>query len=251
MKNTSVATAISAILLFVSSVSSGTEPVKQVLYESGANGYHTYRIPGLVLTTKGTLLAFCEGRKTSRSDHGDLDLLVRRSSDGGATWTDQVIVHEEGGDAKITIGNPCPVVDRDTGTVWLAFCRNNDDVLMTHSDDDGATWSTPEDITEDVKLETWDWYATGPGHGIQLERGEHKGRLVFPCDHRDTSRPKGWNEAGRSHIFYSDDHGKTFQLGTPTDWSMNECEMAERSDGCLLLSMRIRQTTSPNSQLTG
>jgi len=213
-------------------------PQKIKLFVSGTEGYHTYRIPGLVVTTKGTLLAFCEGRKTSRSDHGDLDLMLRRSTDGGKTWSAQQIVHEEGGAAKITIGNPCPVVDAATGTVWLAFCRNNDRVFMTHSDDDGLAWTEPKEITAQVKEEGWGWYATGPGHGIQLTRGKHKGRLIFPCDHGVKVRPGGWKEKGRSHVFYSDDHGKTFQLGKPTDWGMNECEAVELADGRLLLSMR-------------
>ncbi|MFW6107456.1 MAG: sialidase family protein [bacterium] len=216
----------------------GHEPVKTRVYVSGEGGYHTYRIPGLVVTTKGTLLAFCEGRKTSRRDHGDIDLMLRRSTDQGTSWSDQQVVHEEGGTAKITIGNPCPVVDRDTGTVWLAFCRNNARVFLTHSRDDGKSWAEPSEITRDVKDPKWDWYATGPGHGIQLQRGEHKGRLVVPCDHRVKGHPGGWKGAGRSHLVYSDDHGKTWRAGEPTDWGMNECEVVERADGSLLLCMR-------------
>ena len=88
-----------------------------------------------------SVLAFCEGRKTGGGDHGDLDLLMKRSTDGGRTWSPQSIVYEEGGDAKITIGNPCPVVDRSTGTIWLPFCRDNKQVFITRSDDDGKTWN--------------------------------------------------------------------------------------------------------------
>ena len=128
-----------------------------VVYRAGEDGYHTYRIPALVATSKGTLLAFCEGRKTSKQDHGDVDLVLKRSSDGGNTWTKQQLVHEDGGDEKITIGNPCPVVDATTGTIWLPLTRNNDAVLMLSSTDDGVTWSKPRDITKSVKKKT------GPG----------------------------------------------------------------------------------------
>jgi len=208
------------------------------VWASGKDGYHTYRIPGLVVTPKGTLLAFCEGRKTGSGDHGDIDLLVKRSTDGGRTWSDQKIVHEEGGTAKITIGNPCPVVDRTTGAVHLPFTRDNDRVFVTRSEDDGVTWTEPHDITASVKAPEWDWYATGPGHGIQIRRGAHKGRLVVPCDHRVKGRKGSWGGAGRSHVIYSDDHGRTWLRGSPTAWGMNECEAVELADGSLLLSMR-------------
>jgi len=130
------------------------------VFVAGQDGYHTYRIPALVRTTKDTLLAFCEGRKNNRRDHGDLDLVLKRSSDGGRTWSRQQLVYEEGGSAEVTIGNPAPVVDQDTGVIWLPFCRDNDRVLMTHSTDDGLTWASPADITGDVKEP--DWTCTPP-----------------------------------------------------------------------------------------
>lgn len=213
-------------------------PVKQTVYQSGTDGYHTYRIPALVVTRPGTLLAFCEGRKTGRGDHGDLDLVLKRSTDGGQTWSPQQLVHEEGGTAPITIGNPCPVVDQDTGTVWLTFCRNNDRVFVTHSVDDGQTWAAPIEITGSVKDAAWGWYATGPGHGIQLRRGRHAGRLVVPCDCREAQGTGNWNEKGRSLVIYSDDRGRTWKRGQITDKGMNECEVVELADGTLLLSMR-------------
>ena len=213
-------------------------PEKKQVYASGKDGYHTYRIPSLVVTTKGTLLAFCEGRKNSRSDHGNIDLMLKRSTDKGRTWSEQQIVHEEGGDKKITIGNPCAVVDEDTNTIWLAFCRNNDRVFITHSEDDGKTWAEPREITGNVKEPEWGWYATGPGHGIQLTRGEHDGRLVLPCDCGDSKGWGNWNDKGHSLVIYSDDHGKTWTHGELTEKSMNECEVVELADGSLLLSMR-------------
>ena len=78
------------------------------LFTAGADGYHTYRIPALLVTARGSVLAFCEGRKTGAGDHGDVDLVMKHSTDGGRTWSPQQIVHEEGGDAKITIGGSSP-----------------------------------------------------------------------------------------------------------------------------------------------
>jgi sialidase-1 len=223
-------------------ISRAGEAVRQVdVFLSGTQGYHTYRIPAVVLTTKHTLLAFCEGRKTGRGDHGDLDLMLRRrplprsgARDGGKTWQPMQLVYEEGGTAKITIGNPCPVVDRQTGTVWLPFCRDNDRVFMTYSGDDGATWAKPVEITPHVKRPEWSWYATGPGHGVQLSSG----RLVIPCDCRDREDQGDWDKRGHSLVFYSDDHGKSWTLGDMTAAGMNECEVVELADGSLLLSMR-------------
>jgi sialidase-1 len=214
---------------------SAEEGFRQVdVFTSGTEGYHTYRIPGIVATNEGTLLAFCEGRKTSRRDHGDLDLVLRRSDDGGKTWEPMQLVYEEGGTAEITIGNPCPVVDRTSGTIWLPFCRNNDRVFITKSTDDGRTWAPPVEITQHVKKPEWGWYATGPGHGIQLKTG----RLLVPCDCGDSEGWSDWDKKGHSLVFYSDDHGQTWQLGGVADVGMNECEVVELADGSLLLSMR-------------
>ena len=218
----------------VGKVIKDVEPAHQVnVFISGAEGYHTYRIPAIVLTNGGTLLAFCEGRKTGGGDHGDLDLVLRRSTDLGKTWGPMQLVHEEGGTAKITIGNPCPVVDRTTGAIWLPFCRNNDRVLLAKSTDDGKTWTEPIEITKDVKKPEWKWYATGPGHGIQLSSG----RLMIPCD-CGLAGVKDWAKAGHSLVFYSDDHGGSWKLGGVAGPGGDECEVVQLADGSLLLSIR-------------
>ncbi len=234
-------------------------PDQNPLFVSGRDGYHTYRIPALLTTGKGTLLAFCEGRKDSRSDHGDIDLLIRRSTDGGETWSRPQVVWDDGGN---TCGNPCPVVDQETGTIWLLLTHNPGDeglrkilqpgargtrtVWVTSSEDDGQTWAPPREITATTKKPDWDWYATGPGVGIQLRHGPHKGRLVIPCDYSyppsspDDAVPSYGEPAPAfgSHVIYSDDHGKSWHLGGNIQPHGNECQVAELTDGRILLNFR-------------
>jgi len=239
MKTTLVMVAAIALpdFSFVHAAAAGqASPTRVDVFVSGTEGYHTFRIPTLLLTRSGTLLAICEGRKTSRVDHGDVDLVLKRSSDGGRTWGPFELVYEEGDDEKVTIGNPCPVVDQKTGVIWLPFTRENDDVFITSSGDDGKTWSKPQLITGQVK-KNWNWYATGPGNSIQLQRGSHKGRLVIPCDHR-VNGIADRRKSSRSHVFFSDDHGKSWNLGGATDSKMNECAVVEHSDSSLTLNMR-------------
>lgn len=206
------------------------------IFTSGVGGYHTYRIPALVVTPRGTLLAFCEGRKTSRRDDGDIDLLMRRSVDEGQSWEPAGVVHEEGGDAAITIGNPCPVVDQETGTVHLLFTRDNLRAFHTASEDDGKTWSSPIEITAALRDFAFPWtrIGTGPGHGIQLAGG----RLVVPVW---LNERKGTNY--RSAVVISDDQGKTWLPAGLVSGKVpdtNECMVAAFPDGSLYLSMRAQ-----------
>ena len=190
------------------------------LWVSGEGGYRSYRIPAVVSTANGVVLAFAEGRVDGASDTGNIDLLLRRSLDGGDTWGPVQVVWDDGPNV---CGNPCPVVDRRTGTVWLLATWNAGDVhesrvaagfgadsrrvFALHSDDDGASWSAPRELTADVKRADWTWYATGPGAGIQLRRGAHAGRLVIPCDHKAaTDAGEVWN----GHTIHSDDGGATW-----------------------------------------
>lgn len=212
---------------------------RTVLWRAGEGGYHTYRIPALLVTPRGSALAFCEGRKTGPEDHGDIDLLARRSTDGGRTWSAAQVVHEEGGAAPITIGNPCPVVDARTGTIWLPFTRDNRRVLITSSADDGQTWAPPRDLSATVTRPDWVWVATGPGIGIQLATGPHSGRLVVPCDHKRTGTD-GQVEEWNSHMMFSDDGGQTWSLSAPIQKGGNECQVVERADGSLLVNTRMQ-----------
>ena len=217
------------------------------LFESGKEGYKTFRIPAIVTSTKGTVLAFAEGRKNGSSDTGDIDLVLKRSEDKGKTWSSLSVVWNDGDNV---CGNPAPVVDKSTGVIYLLSTWNlgmdheseiikqtskdTRRVFVMSSADDGKTWSDAKEITPSVKLKNWTWYATGPCHGIQIGKGSNAGRMMIPCDHIESVTNKYF-----SHIIYSDDHGKTWTLGgtTPQD-QVNECTIAELSDGKLMLNMR-------------
>lgn len=205
---------------------------QQTLFHAGDGGYACYRIPSLVVTTKGTVIAFAEARKNSRSDHGDIDLVMRRSFNGGRTWSDCQFIADDG---VHTMGNPCPVVDRRNGSIWLAFCRDNKRVLMTKSIDDGRTWTRPTDITRAAMDTNWHWVGTGPGHGVQLRSG----RLLMPC-WADTTPRLG--EIQLSFVFWSDDGGATWKQGGVLDANASdECEVVELETGGLYLNARSRQ----------
>jgi sialidase-1 len=217
------------------------------IFRSGSEGYECFRIPALVTTPTGALLAFAEGRRNGCSDTGDIDLVMKRSEDQGRTWSDLVVIRDDG---PTVCGNPAPVVDRETGTIHLLSTWNLGEdhereiidgtskdtrrVFVMRSEDDGITWSAPEEITQAVKKKNWTWYATGPCHGIQVKQGPFAGRLIIPCDHIE-ARTKMYF----SHIIYSDDHGNTWELGgtTPQD-QVNECTVAELGNGRLMLNMR-------------
>lgn len=247
--------ALIALLVATASAASAS-PIQTEVFIAGTDGYHTYRIPAVVRTRDETLLAFAEGRRGGRGDSGDIDLVVKRSGDGGRTWSAQTVVWDDGVN---TCGNPCPVVDRETGTVWLLSTHNlgadeitriitktskgTRTVWALRSDDDGVTWSKPLQITTTTKDPSWGWYATGPGIGIQIERGPHAGRLVIPCNH-SFDHPEGNLYGGpysyRAHVIYSDDHGKTWELGGATGAHTNESQVVElaKPAGGLLMDMR-------------
>jgi sialidase-1 len=195
------------------------------VFVAGADGVDTYRIPALLITQKDTLLAFCEARKESIRDASPTDMVLKRSTDNGKTWSPmQVIIR---GTSEDAIMNPCPVVDRSNGTIFLV-CSNVQQakLLVTKSTDDGVTWSDPVDISETARCV--ERFAPGPGIGIQMK----KARLVIP----------GYSARGCSMVIYSDDHGETWHAGGEMmedgPGSTGESQVVQLMDGSLMLNMR-------------
>ncbi|MCU0408483.1 MAG: glycoside hydrolase [Bacteroidales bacterium] len=234
------------------------EPGPEHLFRSGTEGYNTFRIPALIRTSRGTLLAFAEGRKNSSSDTGDIDLVMKRSEDGGKTWSSLAVIWDDGNNV---CGNPAPVQDRKSGKIFLLSTwnlgsdreadiikqrsRDTRRIFVIESADDGKTWLVPAEITSTVKQDNWTWYATGPCHGIQVARGAYAGRMIIPCDHIEAVTERYF-----SHIIYSDDSGKTWTLGGSTRQDqVNECSVAELSSGRLMLNMRNYDRTQKSRKV--
>ncbi len=210
--------------------STGRNPFVQ-----GSEGYFAYRIPAIVATKNGTVLAFAEGRRNSIEDTGDIDIVLKRSSDNGKTWSPLEIVINDGVNR---CQNPVPIVISETNRIVLLYCWNKGAsgerrVFVVYSDDDGASWTKEKEITQSVKPDNWNWYALGPCHGITKTMEPDKNRLVVPCNHT----LKGSN-ASYSHVIYSDDNGITWHLGGIPCVDSNESSVAELSNGYLMLNMR-------------
>lgn len=217
------------------------------IFESGKDGYFAYRIPSLLVAPNGDLLVFCEARKNNLHDDGDIDLLMKRSTDGGSSWQKQQLIYEEGGDARIKYGNPTTVVDEETDIIWLAANRDyltergtraGGALVLFRSDDSGQSWSEPMDITSSIKGPDWGHHAFGPGLGIQLRHGQYKGRLLLPANFRRSFNKR---QPSYSHVIFSDDHGRTWQLGGTLGDYTNECQIAEiieRGQPGILINMR-------------
>jgi sialidase-1 len=232
-----------------------TAAAKVAVFRASEDGYHTYRIPAIVRAKNGDLLAFAEARKNGSGDHGDIDIVLKRSRDNGKTWGKTELVQDdwESPTGRVWIGNPTPVVDlldpEHPGRIWLPFTRSNAAMFVTYSDDHGRTWSEPRDVSKEALSPDWGWCAAGPVHAIQLERGKYKGRLVIPCDHQQ-------KDAGTwgSHLMLSDDHGKTWRLGAvdtrPIADSIhpNECVAVELVDGRIYVNTRDHQGSSPETR---
>jgi sialidase-1 len=231
------------LLSIISTFSIFGQPARQVLFEAEKDGYYIYRIPSIVATKEGSLLAFCAARKGGGGDWDPIDIVMRRSADNGKTWSQmQVVVHKE----NAPCDNPEPIVDFQTGEVHMLYQIDYARCYYIKSSNDGQSWSNPVEITsviEEFKKDyPWNVLAPGPGHGIQMKNG----RLVVPF----------WlSTGGRSHrpsivvTVYSDDHGKTWKAGDvvvpDNDMTVipNETCCVQLADGRVMF---VSRNESPN-----
>lgn len=223
-----------------------TDLLQSDVYVSGRDGYFAFRIPVIEVAADGTLLAFAEARKTNRGDPGtngnEIHLVVKRSADGGRTWSPMILIENAG--EGWSAANPATVLDRSNGRVWVHYVRckpgrgsrearpGTDDLsnLVRYSDDHGASWSGPVDVTaalRDMADPQWGSTIVGPGGGIQ----DRSGRLIVPC----------WKSPLRG-VFaaFSEDQGRTWRRGelVPGGCGGNEDQLVELADGRLLLDFR-------------
>lgn len=245
--------------------STTTKPTctSSVPYTAGTGGYASYRIPAVVTTNTGTILAFAEGRRNGVGDAGDIDTVLRRSDDGGCSWTPMQVVTAGKGQNR---NNPAVVFDPETKAVVVLTLVRSDtvtelqirngslpasegmQVYEQQSTDDGETFTNPRNITSQVARDNWRWNVVGPGHGIVLTKGPHKGRILFGANH-SVAPPAGSTENPMAdsllaaHAVYSDDHGKTWHVGFVQDntdgvVNGNETTAAQLPDGDVYFSTR-------------
>lgn len=232
------------------------------VFPARTHGYEVYRIPGLLVTQRGTLLAYAEARKGGSGDWGSIDIVMRRSDDGGRTWSPQrVIANVAGAKARnpvsparvlpgpeaITYNNPIAIADRRPGVVHFLFCIEYMRAFYMRSDDDGRSFSKPVEITgafEEFRPKyAWKVIATGPGHGIQLKNG----RLIVPVWLSLGEGGNGHRPSSASTV-YSDDGGATWHAGeiavpNTEEWvNASETVAVQLADGRVMLNVR---TESP------
>ncbi|WP_162006629.1 sialidase family protein [Roseimaritima sediminicola] len=237
-----------------------TQRMGVALRSGGDDGVHTYRIPGLATTNKGTLIAVYDIRYRSSGDlPADIDVGMSRSTDGGKTWEPMRVIMDMGDDPQWNydgIGDPAVLVDRNTGTIWVAATWSHGNrswrgsgpgmkpeetgqVMLVRSDDDGVTWSEPINITAQVKKPQWSFLLPGPGKGITM----HDGTIVFAAQYQDPpdeSDPTA-HRLPHSTIMYSRDHGRSWQIGTGAFDDTTEAQVVEVEPGVLMLNCRYNR----------
>ena len=246
-----------ATCLLLTACASADSPLEKIdLFVVGDNpAYARYHIPGVTVTAKGTVLAWCEARN-AESDWADIDILLRRSTDGGKTWNNAKSIARVPGEKRknpaaarlgvnsewVTRNNPVLIPDRD-GTVHMLFCLEYERCFYQQSNDDGVTWSEPREITDTFEAfrKDYDWkvLATGPNHSIQLKSG----RLLVPV-WLSTGSGGGAHRPSVTATIYSDDGGETWEaseIAIPCNERFinpNETVAVQLKDGRVMLNAR-------------
>ncbi len=229
------------------------KPAKKIR-SANQDDVHTYRIPAMVTSNKGTLLAVYDVRRDDSSDlQGDIDVGLSRSTDGGETWEPMQIIMDMGewGGRPVAengIGDPAILVDRNTGTIWVSALwihgypdthawfssqqgmdpHETGQFMLVKSEDDGQTWSDPVNITDQIKQPEWHLLLMGPGNGITMSDGT----LVFAAQYKDE------NEMPWSTIVYSSDGDENWAIGEPVRTNTTEAQVVEQEAGKLMINMR-------------
>ncbi len=236
------------------------EPTFSDVFVAGQDGFPAIRIPAIVVTKRGTLLAFAEARKAPKSDQAGNEILLKCSPDRGRTWDPAHVIAADGANS---LNNPTAVVDQTSGRIFLIYQRipahlkesspqtatgydgtNVYRNFLIWSDNEGTTWSPPLDVTRSTKHPTGaTTIASGPGIGIQLTHGPHAGRLLFPFN-------EGPFWQWQNFAVFSDDHGATWHCGENAPGAIiidakgrprsqvNEVQMVELADGSVRLNSR-------------
>lgn len=238
-----------------------------VLRAAGQDQVDTYRIPGLVTTTKGTMVAVYDNRYLNSADlQGDIDVGMSRSTDGGQTWAPMKRIIDMGTYNNLPqvqngVGDPSVLVDQATNTIWVAGLwvsgipgqtawngskpgmnpGTTGQFVLVKSEDDGVTWSQPVSITQQCKVPEWNLFFQGPGKGITMSDGT----LVFPAQYKD-SQAVPW-----STIVWSKDHGKTWSVGTGAKSNTTEAQVIQLTDGSLMLNMRDDRNRTEKGPMNG
>jgi sialidase-1 len=253
------------VTLFLNIIILNAQSKEVPVFLSGEDGYKSFRIPAIVSLPNGNLLAFCEGRVNGPGDYGNNDIVMKRSTNNGKTWSVLQVVAEFG---DLQLCNPAPVVDLTDpeypeGRIFLFYNTGNNNegeiikgkgikyCLFKTSADGGFNWSDPVDITGQVHrprqpgidprfnfTEDWRYYANTPGHAMQFQSGKYRGRIFVAANH---SAGEPQKEAGHyvAHGYYSDDHGKTFRIGNSLNMpGSNESMAVELSGSRLMMNSR-------------
>ncbi|MFA6276805.1 MAG: sialidase family protein [Pedobacter sp.] len=261
-------TTLNTLIFLLLSIASIAQVKYIPVFVSGQEGHQSYRIPAIVTLKNGDLLAFAEGRVNNAGDFGDINIVLKRSTNKGKTWSAlQTVVDYD----KFQAGNPAPVVDftdpkYPKGRIFLFYNTGNNhesevrkgnglrEVWYKTSMDGGLNWSEAVNITTQVHkpkipqlnpkynfAEDWRSYANTPGHAMQFDSGTYKGRIFVSANH-SASTPQSGSKDYQAHGYYTDDHGATFKLSENVSFlGGNEAMAAQLSGDEMVMNIRNQQ----------